>query len=289
MIISDNIAHLRNLLSEHRLGGRSTGLVPTMGNLHAGHIKLVTTAKSEVDFVVATIFVNPLQFGPGEDLEAYPRTPERDIAVLRKAGCDCLFSPPTNEIYPRGLGRQTTIRVPELTEAWCGNSRPGHFQGVATVVTKLFNIVQPHVAYFGLKDYQQYLVISKLVRDLAYSIRIVGVDTVREPDGLAMSSRNQYLQPAQRRQAPLLYRQLEDTAAALQTGSGKFEQLQQEAISRFRSEGIEPDYYAICNASTLRPARPDDPELIILAAVFIGKTRLIDNLRVSRKAVTRAN
>ena len=271
---------LRKVIAGQRSNNHSIGLVPTMGNLHAGHLRLVAEALSRCDFVVSTIFVNPLQFGPNEDLDAYPRTLEADRELLEEQGCNILFAPSVAEIYDSDLGKQTTIHVPVLSDNYCGASRPGHFDGVATVVCKLFNLVTPDIAFFGLKDYQQFLVIRKMVADLAMPIQIEGVETVREKSGLAMSSRNGYLNTEQKHSAASLYQCLQTSAQALRSGDKNFDDLERSARNKLLEAGLEPDYYAICNAESLQPARPDDKSLVILAAAFIGPSRLIDNIRI---------
>jgi pantoate--beta-alanine ligase len=252
-----------------------------MGNLHAGHLKLVTDAKRKCDWVVCSIFVNPMQFGANEDLEAYPRSLEQDKEGLRNTGCDCLFYPSVNEIYPHGLQHQTIVSVPELSTIHCGNSRPGHFDGVTTVVSKLLNICLPDVAFFGLKDYQQFLIIQKMVADLLFPVDLVGVETERETDGLAISSRNNYLTREQRQLAPALYRTLQDTRNELRAGNRDFRSVESQAREKLEASGLKPDYFTICQASSLQPAQAEDSELVILAAAFLGKARLIDNIRVT--------
>jgi pantoate--beta-alanine ligase len=274
------IADLQAAVKKLKSQGKVIGLVPTMGNLHAGHLKLVAQARQQCDWVICSIFVNPMQFGPGEDLDAYPRSLDQDKAGLLSTGCDCLFYPPVSEIYPEGLRNQTIVAVPELGTAYCGSSRPGHFDGVTTVVSKLFNICQPDIAFFGLKDYQQYLIIQKMVADLLFPIALVGVETERETDGLAISSRNIYLTPAQRQLAPALYRTLQATSAALTAGNRDFIALQESGCERLREAGLQPDYLAICHAGTLEPASERDRNLVILAAAYLGRARLIDNVRV---------
>jgi len=275
------ITSLRAQIKQLKSQGKTIGLVPTMGNLHAGHLKLVVDAKQQCDWVICSIFVNPMQFGPDEDLDAYPRSLEKDIAGLVETGCDCLFTPEVSEIYPQGLQSQTVVSVPELGTSHCGSSRPGHFDGVTTVVSKLFNICQPDVALFGLKDYQQFLIIQKMVADLLFPIKLIGVDTERETDGLAISSRNNYLSREQRQIAPALYRTLRDTREQLANGDKNFRSLEASARTVLSEAGLKPDYFAICNASSLQPARTEDIELVVLAAAFLGKARLIDNIRVS--------
>jgi len=280
MEIQESTSGLRRWLETRREAGETVGLVPTMGNLHEGHLALVRAAREDCDTVVASIFVNPMQFAPGEDLEAYPRTPDDDRALLQGEGCDALFLPAVEEIYGSALEAQTRIHVPAVSEGLCGASRPGHFDGVATVVCKLLNIVQPDRAYFGLKDYQQSLVVTKLVSDLSMPVTIVGVETVRDRHGLALSSRNSYLSPKQRSQATLLYQCLRECAGRLEDGAREFAALEQEATQRLQAAGIRPDYFTIRNAHTLRPATATDRQLVILVAAFVGPTRLIDNLRL---------
>lgn len=281
LISVTEIAELRHAVKELKSQGKVIGLVPTMGNLHAGHLKLIAQAKQQCDWVICSIFVNPMQFGPDEDLAAYPRTLDQDRAGLASAGCHCLFYPEESEIYPNGLRTQTVVSVPELGNLHCGSSRPGHFDGVTTVVSKLFNICQPDVAYFGLKDYQQYLIIQKLVADLLFPVALVGIETERESDGLAISSRNNYLTAEQRQLAPALYRTLQAMSAALKAGDRNYTAIQERGYEILGKAELKPDYLAICNAATLEPAREIDTNLIILGAVFIGKARLIDNVRVT--------
>ena len=275
------IAGLRAEVNKLRSQGEIIGLVPTMGNLHAGHMKLVAVARQRCDSVICSIFVNPMQFGPDEDLDTYPRTLEQDKNGLREAGCDFLFYPAVNEIYPQGLQTQTIVSVPELGTSLCGSSRPGHFDGVSTVVIKLLNICQPDVAFFGLKDYQQFLIVQKMVADLLIPVEVVGVETEREPDGLAISSRNNYLTGEQRQLAPILYRTLQETVTELTAGSNDFRALEASGRKSLSEAGLEPDYFAICNASSLQSAQGEDSDLVILAAANLGKTRLIDNMRVA--------
>lgn len=274
------IKDLRQTLRVARSQGKSIALVPTMGNLHEGHLQLIRQARDRYDFIVCSIFVNPLQFGENEDLDAYPRTLEADCESLRAENCDCVFLPSVEEIYGNALEQQTSVNVPGLTENFCGSSRPGHFDGVATVVTKLFNIVQPDAAFFGLKDYQQFLVIKKMTKDLALEIAIHGIETHREESGLAMSSRNNYLSEQQRKQAAGLYHCLQDCAEKIQQGETNFQQLEEAARRKLQQASLEPDYFQICDADTLLPPSPGTEHFAILGAVFIGKSRLIDNIRV---------
>jgi pantoate--beta-alanine ligase len=274
------VLELRAAVARARAEGKRIGLVPTMGNLHSGHVALVTKACQRADFVVASIFVNPLQFGPNEDLDSYPRTLAADQEKLLQAGCNLLFAPAVSEIYPAGTGVQTRVSVPELSQELCGASRPGHFDGVATVVSKLFNMVQPDLAVFGQKDYQQLAVIRAMVRDLNMPVQIIGEPTARAADGLALSSRNGYLSPEQRAIAPAIYRSLQAIAAALGKGERNLQALMTEQRKQIVDSGMRLDYLEIRNAHTLRAATPEDHDLVILAAAYLGTTRLIDNLEV---------
>lgn len=276
------IRELRALISSHRQHGHRVGLVPTMGNLHEGHISLVQKALLQADVVVTSIFVNPMQFGAGEDLDSYPRTLREDQEKLEAAGNHIVFAPPVEEVYPHGLVEQTQVTVPVVSEGHCGASRPGHFNGVSTVVTMLFNMVQPDVAIFGEKDFQQLAVIRKMASDLFMPIEIVGAPTMRDEDGLARSSRNGYLTESERLIAPTLYKTLQQTAASIQNGQANFAELEKEANETLSKAGFRPDYVNIANSETLKPAKPGDSEITILAAAFLGKTRLIDNLSVHR-------
>lgn len=279
-VINDS-STLREALNPLRQRGQRIALVPTMGNLHEGHLALIAEARKQAGFVVCTIFVNPMQFGPTEDLDAYPRTLEQDIARLEAAGCHALFTPSIAEMYPMGHQHHTVVSVPGLSEGYCGASRPGHFDGVATVVCKLFNLVQPDTAIFGLKDYQQFLVIRRMVADLCLPIALVGVATQREPSGLALSSRNGYLSADEKARAAALIRILKDTAASLQTGH-TVAWVEEQALRSLQEAGFRPDYFSVCHAQTLAPATEQDADLVILAAAWMGRTRLIDNLTLSR-------
>ncbi|MDH1338295.1 pantoate--beta-alanine ligase [Ectopseudomonas oleovorans] len=274
------LRELRAAIAQARAEGKQIGFVPTMGNLHAGHVSLVEIAAQRADFVVASIFVNPLQFGAGEDLDKYPRTLAADQEKLLAAGCHLLFHPDVAEIYPHGMGDQTRVSVPGVSEGLCGASRPGHFEGVATVVTKLFNMVQPDLAVFGEKDYQQLAVIRALVQDLNMPIQIIGAPTQRAEDGLALSSRNGYLSDEQRATAPALYRGLQTIAEELRRGARDYARLIETTQAQQRTAGFIPDYLEIRNAVNLRPAQVDDHHLVILTAAQLGSTRLIDNLVV---------
>ncbi|BCX89277.1 pantoate--beta-alanine ligase [Methylomarinovum tepidoasis] len=274
----DRITDLRACLEGWRRAGQRIALAPTMGNLHEGHLQLVDAARRCGDRVVVSIFVNPLQFGPGEDYDRYPRTLEADCAKLETRGADLVFAPSVAEIYPRSTAESTFVEVLGITEILCGASRPGHFRGVATVVAKLFNIVQPDVAVFGEKDYQQLQVIRRLVADLDFPVEIVGVPIVREADGLALSSRNGYLTPAERARAPLLYRSLCQARDAIAAGERDFTALCRRQLEYLQKAGFRPDYFEI-RRPDLGEAGPDDRPLVILAAAWLGRTRLIDNLQ----------
>lgn len=281
MKIEHHIAGLRAALRQARNAGQSVALVPTMGNLHAGHIKLVHEARRRADFVVVSIFVNPTQFGANEDFGSYPRTLDADAAMLAEAACNLVFAPSPEEMYPDGRSQVTTVQVGEITDMLCGASRPGHFTGVATVVSKLFNIVQPDLALFGEKDYQQLAVIRRMTAELCFPITIIGVPTERAEDGLALSSRNGYLSADERAQAPLLHQTLQQVKTAILGGQSDLSELTSAALAHLSKCGFEPDYLEIRHA-TLRPATPEDHDLVILVAARLGKTRLIDNLAFTR-------
>ena len=273
MQVVHTVADLRAALA----GQTGTALVPTMGNLHAGHVALVELAKQHGRPVVASVFVNPLQFGVGEDFERYPRTLAADCEKLAAAGCDLVFAPDVAEMYP--VPQTFTVQVPaSLANDLCGAFRPGHFSGVATVVLKLFNLVQPRVAVFGKKDFQQLHVIRDLVRQFNLPIGIVGVDTLREADGLAMSSRNGYLSETERMQAPQLQRELAAIVAAVQAGGRDFETLCATAGRHLKMAGWRVDYVALRDAATLQAPTPGSTRLVVLGAAWLGSTRLIDNL-----------
>lgn len=274
------IDELRDIISAWRKAGERIAFVPTMGNLHHGHTTLIDVAKQHADRVVASIFVNPLQFGRGEDFGSYPRTPEADSAALATHGTDLLFMPSESEIYPYGRDDVTMVDVPGITETLCGESRPGHFRGVATVVSKLFNIVQPDVALFGQKDFQQVAVLQRVVRDLNFPIEIIPVPTVRDSDGLALSSRNGYLTADERQRAPLLYQTLRYVAERVKSGDHDFAAIEIEAAQRLADGGFEPDYVAIRSGVDLAPPEAHERDLVVLAAARLGKARLIDNLLI---------
>ena len=270
------VAELREQVAEWRRAGERVALVPTMGNLHAGHLELVARARSLATRVVVSIFVNPLQFGPNEDFDRYPRTLPADAAKLDAAGCDLLFAPDVAQMYPQGRENLSTVSVPALNSLLDGEFRPGHFDGVATVVSILFNQVQPDVAVFGEKDWQQLQVIRRMVADLHLPLEIIGHPTARDTDGLALSSRNQYLSPEERVLAPEISRLLTDLSASLKAGRRDFDALQREAVRRLESCGFKPQYVEI-RAPELSTPAIDGREWVILVAAFLGQTRLIDN------------
>jgi len=281
MITVNTVRDLRAAVAQARREGKRIGFVPTMGNLHSGHAALVTKAAQHVDYVVASIFVNPLQFGPSEDLDKYPRTLPADQHTLNTAGCALLFAPGVDEMYPDGMAVQTRVSVPHLSEGLCGASRPGHFEGVATVVSKLLNMVQPDIAVFGQKDYQQLAVIRAMVRDLNMPVQIIGEPTVRADDGLALSSRNGYLTAEQRATAPVLYAQLSHMAMAIRDGRRDYPQLIAAAREAIVAAGFRMDYLEVRRAHDLQEARAEDRELVLLVAAYLGSTRLIDNLHLN--------
>jgi pantoate--beta-alanine ligase len=254
-----------------------------MGNLHAGHGSLVSRASQLAEHVIVSIFVNPLQFGPNEDFAAYPRTPEDDQSLLRSLHVEVLFAPEVADIYPQGQETTARVHVPGLEDILCGAFRPGHFMGVATVVTKLLNLVQPDVALFGEKDFQQLMVIRRAITDLCMPIEIIGVPTTREADGLAMSSRNRYLLPEQRAVAPQIFAALERARVWIESGSTDFQGLERAGAEALAQAGFKPDYFAIRDAHTLQAPSValKDKDLVILTAARIGRARLIDNVRAT--------
>jgi|HubBroStandDraft_6_1064221.scaffolds.fasta_scaffold15664_6 pantoate--beta-alanine ligase len=271
-------AHIR----DWRRSRLHIAFVPTMGNLHAGHMSLLTAAHDRGDRVVASIFVNPLQFGPSEDYTAYPRTLEDDQKLLEQAGCDLLFAPSVAEMYPTGGDQRTLVTVRGLSNILDGEFRPGHFEGVATVVTKLFGIVAPDVAVFGEKDYQQLLVVRHMTIDLALPVEIIGAPTVRAEDGLALSSRNRYLNEKERARAPAIYQALRQTTHALSTGASDYGLLEQRGGKEIERAGMKLDYFSIRNAQDLAPPTPESKEFVVLVAARLGRARLIDNMRARR-------
>ena len=277
----DIIANIPALRARLAAAG-SIAFVPTMGNLHAGHIALVALARQRADCVVASIFVNPLQFGAGEDLASYPRTLQADCEKLQAAGCDVVFTPNEAELYPQAQVIQ--VEPPPIADDLCGAHRPGHFRGVCTVVAKLFNIVQPQVAVFGRKDYQQLFILREMTRQLDFPIEIVAGETVRESDGLAMSSRNGYLKPDQRLEAPRLHRALQQVVQAVQGGRGDYPAIRQQTAQYLTQLGWIVDYVEIRSARTLLAPAEAENELVVLGAARLGKTRLIDNIEFTAKS-----
>lgn len=284
MIVAQSVAELKSEIVRLRAAGQRIAFVPTMGNLHAGHRHLMEQARRHADAVVASIYVNPLQFGPQEDFSAYPHTPEQDRALLAAAGVDLLFFPDDAAIYPRGRAASTRVEVPGVSDILCGAARPGHFRGVATVVNRLFHLMTPDVALFGKKDYQQLLVIRLMMADFGLPIEIIGIDTVRDADGLAMSSRNGYLTPEERRIAPRLYATLQALAGQILRVAGNgYSAHEARAAEQLEKAGFRPDYVSVRRQQDLAVPGPDDRQLVILAAAWLGRARLIDNLELDRK------
>ncbi|MBL4822458.1 MAG: pantoate--beta-alanine ligase [Colwellia sp.] len=279
----ESIKELRAQVKSWRMQGLSIAFVPTMGNLHDGHLALVNTAHYHADKVIVSIFVNPMQFGLSEDINNYPRTLAQDKASLIQVNTDLLFTPTADIIYPKGFGENSYVEVPNISDLYCGATRPGHFRGVATVVCKLFNLVQPDVACFGSKDYQQLQVIQTMVDDLSMPVNVIPVEIIREKSGLAMSSRNGYLTPAELAIAPALYQTLQWLNTELQKSQQPrdYAALIMQAIEKIDNAGLKTDYINLCHAKTLAPATADDKEIVILAAAYLGKARLIDNMPVS--------
>lgn len=280
MQIFTTITEIRTALQSARNQHERIGFVPTMGNLHEGHLSLVRKVRQECDRVVVSIFVNPMQFGAGEDFASYPRTLESDCDKLASEGVDWVFAPTDHELYPNGKDGMVVVVVPELDALLEGQSRPGHFRGVATIVNKLFNIIQPDVAVFGEKDFQQLLVIRRMVKDLNIPVEVIGMPTAREVDGLAMSSRNQYLSLEERQQASELFRTLSDLRDKIKGGERNFTGLVDEAICHLETIGFCVDYIEVRRSADLGLPQANDEPLVLLIAARLGKTRLIDNLRV---------
>ena len=279
------VSSLRAAVTSARKDKKTIGFVPTMGNLHAGHLKLVEIAKRQTDFVVVSIYVNPTQFGAHEDLSNYPSTPEEDARLLAEEGADLLFLPEQETMYPGELDMQTVVYVPKIGDLYCGKDRPEHFYGVTTVVSRLFNMVQPDVAVFGKKDYQQLAIIRRMVEDLAYPVQVVGVDTVRAESGLALSSRNGYLNASQLDSAAQLQKTLQWIAGELKQNTAvkskkAAKEIEDAAKIKLKKLGFKPQYVTICRQSDLLPVKKGDQKLVILAAAHVGKARLIDNLEV---------
>jgi len=272
---------VRTQVRTWRATGARVAFVPTMGNLHAGHMSLLAAARFRAERVVASVFVNPLQFGPAEDFQSYPRTLPEDEQLLGEAHCDLLFAPPVEEIYPDGGAQLTVVTVRNLSGILCGQFRPGHFDGVATVVAKLFGIVAPDVAVFGEKDYQQFVIIRRMTRDLALPVEVVGAPTVRAADGLALSSRNRYLSTEERARAPAIHQALQQSIELLAAGSRDYASMESAGWQKLAVAGLRPDYYAVRDAMDLQSPRPNSRELVVLTAARLGRARLIDNLRLA--------
>jgi pantoate--beta-alanine ligase len=282
-----DIDSLRGFVRGWRQDGETIALVPTMGSLHKGHLSLVGLAQEYAERVVVSIFVKPTQFGPKEDFDSYPRTLDNDRRRLSRAGAELVFVPDAEEIYPFGEENMTLVSVPRMSTVLCGNDRPGHFDGVTSVVSRLFNIVQPDVAVFGQKDYQQLVIIRRMVADLHVPIKIVAGPTQRETDGLAMSSRNRYLTEGERIIAPAFYKTLNVCRDRLLRGETDFSKLEADGQSRLESAGFEPDYFVVRKAGDLSAPDPDSRHLIVMGAASMGRARLIDNVLVERPAPTR--
>lgn len=270
------IQDVRDQVSQWRQAGLTVGLVPTMGNLHAGHMRLVDTAKQHSDKIIVSVFVNPTQFGPNEDFDTYPRTAEQDAALLTEHGADLLFAPSVAEMYPQDT--YTWVDVDHLGDRLCGAKRPGHFRGVTTVVSKLLHIALPDYAFFGEKDYQQLAVLRRMVSDQLFATEVIGVPTERDASGLALSSRNGYLSDAEKQQALTLYNTLNTARQTIEAGERDYPTLCQRSKDTLSAAGFEVDYFDIVDANTLSPAQADTQELRILTAAFLGSTRLIDNV-----------
>ncbi len=281
MKIFDSPYEIQAELTALKRSGKKIGLIPTMGNLPRGHLSLFQLAQKNCDILVGSIFVNPMQFGANEDLDQYPRTLQQDINKLTEIGVDYLFTPTNETIYPIGTKVNTSVEVNRLTKRLCGESRPEHFRGVATVVTILFNILQPDLVIFGKKDYQQYLILSAMVKDLFLPIEIIGGEIVREDNGLAMSSRNKFLTNEQKNQASFLQETLLAIAEKIKLGQRDYSTLKQLAIEQLEQNDFKVDYFEICNKITLEDASPNDSELLIAAAAWMGQPRLLDNIEVS--------
>lgn len=278
MIIITSKKELKKHLTSYRKNKTIT-LIPTMGNLHQGHLELIKKAKKTSDITVISIFINPLQFSQTEDFNIYPKTDSEDKKRLIKFNCDVLFKPEIKTMYSQSsLKQHTRIITPELNNIHCGNFRPNHFDGVTTVVTKLFNIVNPNIAIFGLKDFQQFIIIKKIVKELYLPIKIIGMPTYRNEKGLALSSRNQYLNEKETKHASNIYRVLLTIGKKIKKGNTDFQNLEKNAITLFKKLGLYPEYFSICCQKTLKKATKKDRKIILLTAIILNKTRLIDNL-----------
>jgi pantoate--beta-alanine ligase len=280
MKVVESVRDLQDQIKQARAQGKKVGFVPTMGSLHQGHMMLVDQAVKDCDFVVCSIFINPLQFNDIDDLGRYPKSFDADRKLLIERHCDLLFFPSFDEMYPHGQDAQSTVSVPVVSEGLCGDSRPGHFDGMATVVMKLFHMVAPDVTFFGEKDFQQLAVIRKMIGDLNLPFEAIGVATCREDNGLAMSSRNHLLSPEEKAKASNIYRILTDISDAIKSGKRNFLELCENGNTELAGLGFEPDYLEVRNADTLAPALESDKDLVVLVAAILGKARLIDNLRI---------
>jgi pantoate--beta-alanine ligase len=280
MLQANDKDELRVVMRGYRSSNQTTAFVPTLGNLHDGHLSLVRKAKEVSDRVIVSIFINPTQFDKAEDLAAYPRTIENDLALLEKENVDLVFIPNAGEMYPEGSAAR--VEVEGISDILEGDSRPGHFSGVATIVAKLFNLVQPDISVFGEKDFQQLMLIKRMEADLDFGIKIIAAPTAREDSGLAMSSRNNYLDVQQRKNiAPGLYAQMCEMKDKIISGESDYTSLQTESINALGEQGFKPDYFEVRNANDLSVATPDDRNLVILVSAWLGKARLIDNIRVT--------
>lgn len=284
MQLIETVAEMRELVAAWREAGDTVALVPTMGNLHAGHMSLVSLAAEHAEHIVVSVFVNPTQFGPDEDFAKYPRTPDMDQRRLSRAGVDVLFAPSVEEMYPDGPESATRVLVPELSALLEGEWRPGHFAGVASVVCRLFNICTPDVAAFGQKDYQQLVILRRMVADLHLPVKILAASTERAANGLALSSRNSYLSDEQKEQAAELHAILATAGDAIKAGRDDFDALEAEGMRQLESAGLAPEYFAVRRAFDLSPAESRHASLVVLAAARLGEVRLIDNILVSREA-----
>ena len=287
MNIVYSVEELRAVVSAWRRAGQTSAFVPTMGNLHEGHITLLRKARELATRSVVSIFVNPIQFGRGEDYARYPSTLEADCEKLGAAGLDLLFAPNLDELYPGGIEEDTRVTVPGLSTILCGQFRPGHFSGVATVVTKLLMNVQPDIALFGEKDYQQLLVIQRMVRDLLMPVRVLGQPIVREPDGLAMSSRNGYLNEAERKLAPMIFQSMQRASGKLTAQQQSLIAIETAGMAELAAAGFRPEYFSIRRAADLTSPQAGDTSLQLLVAAWLGSARLIDNLRIELPAPLR--
>ncbi len=281
MHIFKTIIDIVPALDEYRLQGKKIGFVPTMGNLHDGHIELVKLARKTNDVVVCSIFVNNLQFGLNQDWDKYPRTLEKDCEKLKSVSCEVLFHPDENQMYPNGLDSQTRVICPSMTDILCGASRPGHFEGVTTVVSKLLNIIQPNELILGRKDFQQMAILRRMIEDLCFPVNIIEANIYREADGLAMSSRNSFLTVAEKCKASQLYESLNWVVQMIRSGNKDFNFLQKEASKQINRAGFRTDYISVCNSKTLEMAAVDDIDITVLGAMYSSSARLIDNISLN--------